>query len=110
MSKLGETESPRNLLDTRTQLAIVDEEEIRAIATNCSIVTVIDNLDRTVNNVLQHKTLPVLLCRDITEDINDLSHQSKSLTETMQQFSVDFLLMESPLNEEEKENFLEVQV
>ena len=25
LSKLGETESPRNLLDTRTQLAIVDE-------------------------------------------------------------------------------------
>ena len=110
LGKLGESETPRILLNIRTGLAILDEEEIRVIAKNSSIVMVIDNLDRTVRKVLQHKTLPILLCRDIREDLLDLSHQEKSLNESMEQFSTEFLLMDSPANREEKDSLLEVGI
>ena len=62
---MGESESHRSLIDTRTELAIRDEEAMKTVAAKQYIAVVIDNIDTVANKVLQHQTLPVLLCRDI---------------------------------------------
>ena len=108
LSQLGEVEAPRQLLDTRTSLAVADEEEMKKVAESSDIVIVIDNLDTQVNKVLQHKTLPVLLCRNVSEELDGLQNQGKTLYESMQNFNAEFLLLNSPSHAEEKESFLEV--
>ena len=56
LNKLGVSESPRMLHDTKIQLSVLDETNVREIAKHTYMVTVIDNLDRTVKHVLQHQT------------------------------------------------------
>ena len=108
LSELGEVEAPRQLLDTRTSLAVADEEETKKVAESSDIAIVIDNLDTQVNKVLQHKTLPILLCRNVSEELKGLRNQGKSLQESVQNFKAEFFLLNSPCHAEEKESFLEV--
>ena len=108
LSQLGEVESPRQLQDTRTNLAVADEIEMKQIAKTNAIVIVIDNLDKQVNKVVQHQTLPLLLCRNVTDELRGLSNQGKSLTESMSNFNAEFLLLNSPSHSDEKEGFLKV--
>ena len=108
LSQLGEVESPRQLQDTRTNLAVADEIEMKQIAKTNDIVIVIDNLDKQVNKVVQHQTLPLLLCRNVTDELRGLSNQGKSLTESMSNFNAEFLLLNSPSHSDEKEGFLKV--
>ena len=91
MSKLGETLSERHLLDTRTMLAVKDEEIIRDSVKNTTNVIVFDNLDMKVKHVLHHKTLPIILSRDIRLSIQELSQEEKTIDEAVLSFSNDFL-------------------
>ena len=108
MCKLGETIHSRNLLNVRTDLAIKDENHIKQIASHSHIATVIDNLDKQVKRVINHKTLPILLCREVDNSVENMSNQRKTLDESQAQFKLDFFLMDNPSNFEEKESFMEV--
>ena len=66
LSQLGEVEAPRQLLDTRTSLAVADEIEMKEVAKTNDIIIVLDNLDKQVKKVVQHQTLPVLLYRNVS--------------------------------------------
>ena len=107
-SKLGDTLGPRRMLDVRTDLAVHSEEQIKEHSKKLSIAMVIDNLDRKVKHVLQHQTLPVLLCKDVQSQIKGLSNERKTVFEAIDGFTLDFFLMNSPGNTGEKEAFMEV--
>ena len=108
LAKQGESVQVRTLLNTRTELAIKDEENVRKIAKKSSIAVVLDNLDREVKKVLVHKTSPVLLCRDIPVDLDNLETSRKSLEEAASSFTPDFFCLDATCNRKEKECFLEV--
>ena len=108
LSKLGFTTSPQQLLNTRTQLAIYDETQVKAMAKQKFTVIVLDNLDREVKKVLQHQTLPVFLSRDVPHEYLSLSDENKSLDEVMASFTPEFFSFESPCHVAEKEAFLQV--
>ena len=108
LSKLGESISVRSLLDLRTSLAVQDEADIKEAAKDLYFATVLDNLDRHVKKVLQHKTLPILLGRKFPDNIDQLDKQRKSLEEVMSSFTPEFFSLDSSSNSEEKEAFLQV--
>ena len=106
--KIGESIYPRHLLDIKSRLAVKDEENIKEVAKYCSIAIVLDNLDRQVKKVLQHKTLPMLLCRDMPQVISDLGTQKKTLEESLLNFEPNFFYLDASSNSNEKEAFLKV--
>ena len=108
LAKQGESVQVRSLLDTRTDLAIKDEEKVKKVAKHSSIVIVLDNLDREVKKVLVHKTLPVLLCRSIPGEMADLDSLRKSLKEATSSFRPEFFSLDDPCNKKEKECFMKV--
>ena len=108
LAKQGESVQVRSLLDTRTDLAIKDEEKVKKVAKHSSIVIVLDNLDREVKKVLVHKTLPVLLCRSIPGEMADLDSLGKSLKEATSSFRPEFFSLDDPCNKKEKECFMKV--
>ena len=108
LAKQGESVQVRTLLNTRTDLAIKDEEKMKGVAKTSSIVMVLDNLDREVKKVLIHKTLPVLLCRSIPDKIGHLDTTRKSLEEANSSFNPDFFSLDAPCNEKELECFKKV--
>ena len=110
LSKFGTTLTPRSLLDVRTDLAIKDEEHTMSVAKNHHIAVVLDNLDIEHNKILNHKTLPILLCRKVDEEIELLDDQRSTLDETLLKFNEDFFHLDSSENCSEKEAFLEVQL
>ena len=96
LSQLGESTTPMNVLDTRSKLAVIDEKNMQDLARNNFIVNVVDNLDRKINKVLVHKTVPFILCQDIYGELEGLSDQRKSLDETVSNFKTEFFLLDSP--------------
>ena len=108
LSRLGETLHPTKLRDTRIQLAVEDEKNVKKMAKGLHIGMVIDNLDKSVNKVLQHQTLPLLLCREVPVDYISLDDFKKPLEEVMDCFTEDFFLLDSPCHSEEKKAFLKV--
>ena len=96
LSKLGDSIGPRSLLNLRTELAIKDEHMVKYIAKTCGIAIAFDNLDRKVNRVLQHQSLPVLLCRDIPEYVDQLDNVTLSLEQVMSKFTTDYFLLDNP--------------
>ena len=108
LSRLGETLTPHRLRDTRILLAVKDEENVREMSKGLSIAMVIDNLDKSVNKVLQHQTLPLLLCRDVPEEYFTLDDTKKPLEEVLNCFTEEFFLLDSPHHSEEKNAFLKV--
>ena len=83
LSKLGDSIAPCSLPRLRTELPIKDEHMVKNIAKTCGIAIAFDNLDRKVNRVLQHQSLPILLCRDIPTYVEELDHVTLSLEEVM---------------------------
>ena len=110
LAKQGESVQVRTLLNTRTDLAIKDEENVRKVAKKSSIAVVLDNLDREVKKVLVHKTLPVLLCRNIPDQLDSLDGSRKSLEEAASSFTPDFFCLDTSSNKEEKDSFLKVTI
>ena len=108
MNKLGETLSCRSLLDVRTDLAIKDEEFMMSLARDHHLAYVIDNLDIEHNKVLEHKTLPIILCRKVSDSVESYYDTRKSLDENLAFFDLDFFCLDSPQNIEEKNAFLDV--
>ena len=106
MSKLGECSSVRTLLDTRTDLAIKDETRVKAMAKKYHIAIVLDNVDRLLKHVVQHQTLPMLLCRDVPGDFYEKDRTRKTLEEAKEYYTGDFFYLDSPRNEQEKESFM----
>ena len=91
LAKLGETVTSRSLLDTRTGLAIKDEDYIREISKSFTTAMVLDNLDRSVKKVVQHQTLPMILSRKVP-NLDELDTTRKSLEEAMLNFNLDFFV------------------
>ena len=108
LSRLGDTLTPQRLRDTRIQLAVQDEENVRAMCKGLSIAMVIDNLDKSVNKVLQHQTLPLLLLRDVPEEYFSLDDSKKTLEEVLNCFTEEYFLLDTPRHSEEKKAFLKV--
>ena len=108
LAKMGEIPSMRTLSNLKTVLAIEDEVFMRSIAEKTHNIVVMDNLDKLVNKTLTHKTLPVILSRKIEPSLQFLDNNRKSLDDTMQQFNIDYFLMNSQENDEDKEAFLQV--
>ena len=108
LSQMGESESHRSLIDTRTELAIRDEEAMKTVAAKQYIAVVIDNIDTVANKVLQHQTLPVLLCRDIYPFLDGLNTVSPSLMEAHHKITSELLFLDSPSNREEKQAIIRV--
>ena len=108
LCQLGESEGHQSLNETRTKLAIKDEEVTKTVAAKQYIAVAIDNLDIVANKVLQHQTLPVLLCRDIYDSLDGLNTVQKSLMETSMKLNCDFLMLDSPENTIEKEAMIKV--
>ena len=61
MSTLGECQNMTSLRKIKINLAVKDEKRVKDTARRCIMSVVFDNMDRKINRVLQHKTLPVLL-------------------------------------------------
>ena len=108
LSRLGETLHPNSLRETRIKLSVKDEENVKEMAKGLSIGIVLDNLDKCVNKVLQHQTLPLLLCREVPEEFISLDDFKKPLEEVMDSYTEDFFLLDSPCHSEEKTAFLKV--
>ena len=108
LCQLGESESHQTLIDTRTKLTIKDEEVTKTVAAKQYIAVAIDNLDIVANKVLQHQTLPVLLCRDIYDSLGGLDTVQSSVMETSMKLNCDFLMLDSPSNTAEKEAMIKV--
>ena len=96
------------LHETKIQLSVLDETNVREIAKHTHMVTVIDNLDRTVKHVLQHQTLPILLCRNINNKLSGLDNTRKDIEENTKNFNPDFLLLDNEFNNQEKDAFMKV--
>ena len=105
LSRLGDTLTPQRLRDTRIQLAVQDEENVRAMSKGLSIAMVIDNLDKSVNKVLQHQTLPLLLLRDVPEEYFSLDDSKKTLEEVLNCFTEENFLLDTPRHSKEKKAF-----
>ena len=100
LNKLGVSESQRMLHETKIQLAVYDETNIKEVAKHNLMVCVIDNMDRQVKQVLQHQTLPILLCRNINDDISGLNAERQDINAVIKSsFTSDFLLLDNPRNQ-----------
>ena len=108
LNKMGESMSARKVRNIKTSLAIIDEQNVKKMAKHQYISIVIDNLDKSVKKVVQHKTLPILLCRSIPDIVHNLDTKRKGLEDVILNYSVPFFLLDSPRHSEEKEAFLKV--
>ena len=108
LATLGETVTARTLLDTRTHLAIEDENRVRGLSQHFHSAIVIDNLDRTVKKVLQHQTLPVLLSREVPVNYYQMNTERKSLEDATLLFTPAFFSIDSPCHDSEKKSMMQV--
>ena len=73
------------------------------IAKSHHLAFVIDNLDKLVKKVVNHKTLPIILCRPIVDSVEKLQNHRKTIEESHSNFEAEFC------NSEEKHAFLQVK-
>ena len=93
LSKLGDTICSRQLLDVKTDLAIKDEDHMGQIAKSHHLAFVIDNLDKLVKKVVNHKTLPIILCRPIVDSVERLQNHRKTIEESHSNFEAEFFFL-----------------
>ena len=105
---MGEIPCMKTLSNLKTALAIEDEVFMRSIAEKTHNIVVMDNLDKLVRKTLTHKTLPIILSRQIEPTLQFLDNNRNSLEDTLQHFNIDYFLMNSQDNHEDKEAFLQV--
>ena len=108
MNKLGDSLSSRAFLDVRTDLAIKDEELMMSWAKDHQFAYVIDNLDIEHNKIMEHKTLPIILCRKVLDSVESMDDKRLTLEENLVNFNLEFLLLDSVQNTQEKCAFMEV--
>ena len=79
------------------------------IAKSHHLAFVIDNLDKLVKKVVNHKTLPIILCQPIVDSVENLPNHRKTLEDSHSNFDPEFFSLDSPCNSEEKHAFLQVK-
>ena len=109
LHKLGECETSRSLIETRTDLAVKDEHNVQMLARNSIAAIAFDNMDKKANKVIQHHTLPVLLFRNVLSIASGDSTDGLTLDDVVEKMDVEFLLLSSVKNAKEKASFMQVQ-
>ena len=108
LNQLGECESVRTLQDTKTDLAVLDEENVKKLAKMSTPATAFDNMDKRAHKTLQHYTLPVQLFPNPLAVPSGDGGDGLDLDEVVKLVDFDYLDLNSTKNKAEKDAFLKV--
>ena len=108
LNQLGECESVRTLQDTKTDLAVMDEENVKKLAKMSTPATAFDNMDKRAHKMLQHYTLPVQLFPNPLAVPSGDGGDSLDLDEVVKLVDLDYLYLKSAKNKAERDAFLKI--
>ena len=108
LNQLGECESVRALQDTKTDLAVMDEKNVKKLAKMSTPATAFDNMDKRAHKTLQHYTLPVQLFPNPLAVPSGDGGDGLDLDEVVKLVDSDYLDLNSAKNKAEKDAFQKV--